>query len=154
MLFRELKDNGNGWFTVFYTGTWKNSWEFMLDAVQNLVIDFGDNLQRVAYNDLDKDDVEILAEVKANRGDLRRCPSLKTERSTLSAAGVSSVMGCPLQVVFINQSAAVGLDCPVKEIFEEHGEHVFDNFMNSVEIRAYCADAARNAAAPKQDFLQ
>ncbi len=152
MLFREFKDNGNGWFSVFYTGTWKSSWEFMLDAVQNLVLDFGNDLQRAAYNDLDKDDVDILAEVKANGGDLRRCPSLRTERSTLSAAGISSVMECPLQVVFVNQSAAVKLDCPVKEIFEKHGEHVFDNYMNSVEIRAYCADAARNAAAPKQDL--
>lgn len=152
MIFRELKDNGNGWITVFYTGTWKNSWNFMLDAVQNLVIDFGENLQRVAYNDLDKDDVDILAEVKLNGGDLRRCPSLKTERSTLSAAGVSSVMGCPFQIVFINQSAAVGLDCPVKEIFDKNGEHVFDNYLNSLEIRAYYADAVRDAVTPKRDL--
>lgn len=152
MVFRDIEYNENGWVTVFYSGTWNNNWEFMVDAVQNLVTDFGDNLQRVAYSALGEKDVEILTEVQSHGGDLRKCPSLQTERSTLLAAGISSIMECPLQVVFVNQSAAIGVDCPVREIFDKRGEHVFDNYLNSIEINAYCAGAVRNAKTPKQDL--
>lgn len=148
MIFREFKAEEDGWVTVFYTGTWKSSWDFMLDAVQNIVNDFGGNLQKVTYSDLavqGAKDTDILAEVKSHGGRLRECGSLKTERGVLSAAGISAVMECPFQLVFFNQSATVRLDSPLKKFFDEHGKHVLDNYLNSVEIKAYCEGAVRNA---------
>lgn len=156
MIFREFKAEENGWVTVFYTGTWKSGWDFMLDAVQNIVEDFGGNLQKIAYSELavqGAEDFDVLAEVRSHGGKLRECESLKTERGVLSAAGISAVMECPFQLVFFNQSATVRLDSPLKKFFDEHGEHVFDNYLNSVEIKAYCEGAVRRSAGtPAQNF--
>ena len=37
----------------------------------------------------------------------------------------------------------LGILDEMKKLFEEHGDHVFDNYMNSIEIKAYCRDAVR-----------
>ncbi|MCH5203924.1 MAG: hypothetical protein J1F03_04195 [Oscillospiraceae bacterium] len=157
MIFREFKAEEDGWVTVFYTGTWRSSWDFILDAVQNIITDFRGNLQKVAYSDLAAQgakDVDILAEVVSHGEKLRECGSLKTERGVLSAAGISAVMECPFQLVFFNQSATVRLDSPLKKFFDEHGEHVFDNYLNSVEIKAYCEGAVRNARNASAEDIQ
>ena len=40
----------------------------------------------------------------------------------------------------------VRLFCPFKQYFEDHGERVFDNYMNSIEIKAYCRATERRTA--------
>lgn len=143
MIFKNLVEE-DGWTTVEYAATWRYGYDFMLDAAQVILADFTDNLQRFArYKIMSGDPNEIVDEVKACGGDLRSCKALEDECGAVAVAGVSGIMECPVQIVFFNQTNTVRLDCPIKGIFEEHGEHVFDNYMNSVEIKAYCADTER-----------
>ena len=144
MIFRNLTED-NGWTIVEYSATWRYGYDFMLDAAQIIIeTDFKENLQRVATSEvIGAPDVEVLEEVKAQGNILRNCDSVKEEHGTLTVSGMSGIMKCPVQFVFYNQTNVVRLFCPIKKMFEEHGEHVFDNYMNSVEIKAYCKDTER-----------
>lgn len=143
MIFKEF-DNDGDWVCVKYAATWRYGYDFMLDAAQAILDDFKDNVQRVAkYGSIGAKPQELLESVRACGGVLGKCGELAEECSSIAVAGISGIMECPIQIVFYNQTNAVRLDCPVKKIFDEHGERVFDNYMNSVEIKAYCADTER-----------
>lgn len=146
MVFKEIDKEGD-WICVEYAATWRYGYDFMLDAAKAILADFGENLQRFAkYRVTNENPTEIVENVKKCK-DLRSCEALKEECGAIAVAGVSGIMECPVQIVFFNQTNVVRLDCPLKSYFEEHGEHVFDNYMNSVEIRAYCADTERRTLA-------
>ena len=144
MIFRGIKED-NGWMVVDYSATWKYGYEFILDACQIIIdTDFQEKLQRVAItHGPGTEPIECLESVRKSEFDVRKCNITNKESSALMVAGISRIMECPVQVMFFNQTNAVKLFCPVKKIFEEHGDHVFDNYMNSVEIKAYCRDAVR-----------
>ncbi len=144
MLFRGIKEV-NGWTAVEYSATWQYSYEFMLDAAQVIIdTDFRDKLQRVAISKVaGGKELEKLDEVKACSNLLRDCPDVKEENGILTISGISQIMECPIQLVLFNQTNIVRLFCPFKKYFDEHGEHVFDNYINSIEIKAYCRDAER-----------
>lgn len=143
MVFKNFDSDGD-WVSVGYEATWKYGYDFMLDAVQTLLADFGGGLQRFAkYEMIGAKPVEIVDEVKSCGGKLRECKELYEECGAIAVAGVSGVMECPIQIMLYNQTNVVRLDCPIKALFDEHGEHVFDHYMDSVEIKAYCADTER-----------
>lgn len=146
MLFREFNKEGD-WVCVEYAATWRYGYDFMLDAAQVILDDFKDGVQRFAkYESMSEKPLEILEDVKkCDR--LRSCKALEEECGAIAIAGQSGIMECPVQLVFFNQTNVVRLDCPIKKIFDDHGEHVFDNYMNSVEIKAYCADTERRTIA-------
>ena len=146
----------NGWLTIDYAATWRYGYDFMLDAAQMILADFGEDLQRVAKADTaGVPFVEIIDKVNACGGKLRECMELKEECGVLAVAGISRVMECPMQIVFYNQTNAVRLDipiaqipenAPVRKIFDERKDgyqRTFDCFMDSIEIKAYCADTER-----------
>lgn len=143
MIFKKIDKDGD-WVRVEYAATWRYGYDFMLDAAQAVINDFGNEVQRVArYGGLSEKPLEIADKVKACGGKLRNCGELDEECGTIAVAGISRIMECPVQLLFFNQTNVVRLDCPIKRIFEEHGERVFDNYMNSIEINAYCADIER-----------
>lgn len=147
MVFKEF-DNEGDWVHVEYEATWKYGYDFMLDAAQTLLADFGNDLQRFAKFAMGVvKPTEIVDEVKACGGKLRECKALEEECGVIAVAGISGVMECPIQITFFNQTNMVRLACPIKAIFEEHGEHVFDHYMDSVEIKAYCSDTERRTLA-------
>lgn len=147
MIFKNF-DNEGDWVHVEYAATWRYGYDFMLDAAQTLLADFGNDLQRFAKFEIaGAKSTEIVDEVKACGGKLRECKELSEECGAIAVAGISGVMECPIQIMFYNQTNVVRLDCPIKTLFEEHGEHVFDHYMSSVEIKAYCADTERRTLA-------
>ena len=159
MTFKHSKSE-NGWLSIDYAATWRYGYDFMLDAAQVILADFGEDLQRVAKAETaGVPFVEAADEVRACGGDLRECTALNVECGVLAVAGISRVMECPMQIVFYNQTNAVRLDIPIaqipentsaRKIFNERKdryEHVFDCFMDSIEIKAYCADAERRTIA-------
>lgn len=144
MIFRELHEN-NGWMFADYTATWNYGYDFMLDVAQTLIDDdFQEKLQRLAVGRIaGAGQTELLDQVlKADRI-LRNCPSVVNENGVLIVSGISRIMECPLQIMLYNQTNAVRLCTPIKAVFEKHGEHVFDNYMNSMEIKAYCRETER-----------
>ena len=150
MIFKEIDTEGD-WVCVEYAATWRYGYDFMLAAAQAILADFGADFQRFArYQITGCAPDEIVEEVKACGGDLRSCKSLEEECGAIAVAGVSGIMECPVQIVIFHQTNTVRLDCPLKSYFKEHGEHVFDNYMNSVEIKAYCADTERRTLARKR----
>lgn len=155
MKFKAFKED-DGWVTIEYAATWRYGYDFMLDAAQALLADFGNDVQRLARSMSPGCSLtEHADELAAHGGKIRECPAFREECGAVAIAGISRVMECPLQVFFYNQTNAVGLDIPIKRFpedhpvrkaFEEHEdgfEHIFDHYMDSVEIKAYCADTER-----------
>lgn len=151
MIFKSLHEN-NGWILVEYSATWKYGYDFMLDAAQCIMdMDFKEGLQRVATADIaGAKDIERIEEVLKARNILRNCDSLRKEWGVLTVSGISTIMECPVQFSFFNQTDLVKLFCPIKKYFEDHGEHVFDNYLNSIEIKAYCKDTERRVRDEKR----
>lgn len=144
MIFKGLHED-NGWTIVEYSTTWHYGYDFMLDAAQSIIdTDFQNDLQRVATADAaGGNNVEQLEAVKSCGNDLRKCKAMQKESGSLMIAGTSQIMECPVQFVFYNQTNLVRLFSPAWLYFQQNGEHVFDNYMNSIEIKAYCADTER-----------
>ncbi|MCM1168104.1 MAG: hypothetical protein NC299_09455 [Lachnospiraceae bacterium] len=155
MKFKEIKKE-NGWANIVYAATWRYGYDFMLDAAQMVLADFGKDVDRVVRAEIVGGDLhELTAEVKEHGGKLRECPAFESECSALGAAGVSGVMEFPLQVYFYNQTDVVTLHIPVGQFPEDHPirkafdaddggfEHIFDHYMDSIEIKAYCAGTER-----------
>ncbi|UTC75240.1 hypothetical protein E4O03_00475 [Treponema sp. OMZ 792] len=141
---KEIKKDST-WVEVDYMATWKYGYDFILDAVQVLIdMDFKDNTQKAATFFIagasDEDHIEELR--KANLK-VRECPVFQKECGGISIAGSSSFMEVSFQICFFNQTNVIKLFCPVKEYFEKNGDRVFDNYLNSIEIKAYCADTER-----------
>lgn len=152
MTLKAFKEDG-GWIAVEYAATWRYGYDFMLDAAQVLLKDFGDDLQRFAKAGIAGGEfINITDNIGKN---VRECPALRDECGVIAVAGISHVMECPMQIIFYNQTNAVGLDIPISQMPEDHPgrkffderkdqyEHTFDCYMNSVEIKAYCADTER-----------
>lgn len=159
MTLKEFNEE-NGWVSVDYAATWKYGYDFMLDAAQVILADFGDDLQRFAKAEIAGSELsDILEEVGACGGKLRECEALSKECGVIAVAGYSSVMECPIQIIFYNQTNAVGVDIPISQMPESHParkifderkdgyEHTFDCYMNSIEIKAYCSDTRRRTLA-------
>ena len=146
MTYQGMKEM-NDWIMVEYHSTWSYGYDFMLDAAQVIIdTDFKENTQRFAVAEIaGADDQERITELKAENYVIRDCETSKKEHGVLTISGVSDIMETPVQIVFFNQTNIVRLFCPFKKYFEIHGEHVFDKYMDSVEIKAYCIDSVRNA---------
>ncbi|MDE7398423.1 MAG: hypothetical protein K2N06_02740 [Oscillospiraceae bacterium] len=151
MVFKGINEDG-GWITVEYAATWSYGFDFMLDAARVILFDFGADLQRVTIAEIAGGSfTDITEEVMDCKSKLRKCESLGEECGVLAVAGVSGIMECPIQVKFYNQTNTVVLDIPVGQIPDNNpiknelseNAHIFDNYMNSVEIKAYCADTER-----------
>ena len=145
MIFAGKKEE-NGWALIEYTSTWNYGYDFMLDAAQVIIdTDFKEDLQRIAIGRIaGSGQTECLEEVKSSNFILRDCNATKTESGVLIIAGQSKWMKCPFQLMFFNQTRIVRLYSPALAYFQEHGEHVFDNYLNSAEIQAYCRATERN----------
>lgn len=150
MIFKGINED-DGWITVEYSATWGYGFDFMLDASQVILSDFGADLQYVATTEVAGGSfTDITEAVMDCGGKLRRCESL-SECGVLAVAGISGIMECPIQVKFYNQTNTVVLDIPIGQIPGNNpiknelskNAHIFDNYMNSVEIKAYCADTER-----------
>lgn len=146
MTYQGMKEM-NDWIMVEYHSTWSYGYDFMLDAAQVIIdTDFKENTQRFAVAEIaGADDQERITELKAENYVIRDCETSKKEHGVLTISGVSDIMETPVQIIFFNQTNIVRLFCPFKKYFEIHGEHVFDKYMDSVEIKAYCIDSVRNA---------
>lgn len=141
MIFNEIRED-KGWTIVDYNSTWKYGYDFMLDAAQAIIdTDFQDDLQRVAVSSAAQR--ECLDEVRRADNDLRKCPITNQECGTLIISGFSRIMECPVQFMFFNQTNLVRLCSPSRKYFDDNGNDVFNNYLNSVEIRAYCKDTER-----------
>ncbi|MBQ8297259.1 MAG: hypothetical protein IJX77_05690 [Ruminococcus sp.] len=144
MIFQRITED-DGWMIAEYRATWQYGYDFMLDAAQTIIeSDFQEKLQRVAVAEMPGAPYqERMDDVIAAGYKLRNCPAVSSECSALIIAGESKLMETPVQFIFFNQSNIVRICCPSKEYFEKHGNDVFANYMNSVEIKAYCLDAER-----------
>lgn len=148
MLLKQIRED-SGWVHADYMATWKYGYDFMLDAAQALIdTDFEEQLQRVSIAEIaGAPDIECLDDVLRCGRILRNCPKVANETGVLMVAGISSIMECPLQIEFYNQTNVIILCTIGRKLFDEHGENVFTTYMSSMEIKAYCAKAARDAAA-------
>lgn len=137
MILRQLREK-NGWMFADYEATYRYGWNFVLKAAQYIIdADFMDDLQRVATADIAGDkDKEWLEEVRSAGNKLVDCPNVSAEQGVLIVSGLSRIMGCPMQIMFYNQTDHVCLTTPKKEMFAEDND-VFTKYMDSIEINVY-----------------
>ncbi|MBQ9956331.1 MAG: hypothetical protein IJO99_02045 [Ruminococcus sp.] len=143
------EDTEKGWIFIEYRTTWEMNYDFILDASQVVInTDLRENLQQIAVSKAQGVDFEnVLEEARDYKFNLRECPSTKEENGALIIAGRGQLMECPIQLIFFNNTSTVKLCSPERGYFEENGVNVFDNYLNSVEIKAHCLKTERDIKA-------
>lgn len=146
MLFQGIKYE-NGWVVLDYFSTWNYGYDFMLDACQTVCdTDFKDKLQQLCIAKTIKgQQFNCIDDLKKTKGDLRACEPLKSENDLMVVVGYSDIMECLIHICFYKNTNIVKVYSPSLQYFKINGEHVLDNYMNSIEIKAYCMEAERNA---------
>lgn len=146
MIFRSLLNTIGGMQLNFST-TWEYSYDFILDAVQDIIkTDFSGTISRIAVkNEGDKEFVECLTELKDADMDVRDSAILSYRHDELVLEGESRIMRCTLEFHFFCDTNVVELTCREKGYIRKKGKHSFDIYMDSLEINAYCRDARRRA---------
>jgi hypothetical protein len=131
---------------VFYKATWDYDYSYMLLFFQSLIDeDLGQQLTYAVAGDQDET-YDFLDEATRVKGQLRHCRTLLREKSYISVAGYSQAMDCDVRLTLWTGTNHVQLEVQQKpELFQEHGSHVFDVYMNSYEIMAYMEAASQDA---------
>lgn len=134
-----------------YESTWDMTQEIVFDATQVIIdIDLKDTLQRYLTVSKDtKESKDCLEELKDNNYDVHSCKFAKKETDVVVIAGKSTIMEVPIQVAFYVGSRQVRLFVSDVNYFETNGRHVFDNYMSSIEINAYCKHTERKVLSEK-----
>jgi len=147
MLQKRVLEQGK-WTLVDYQTTWKYGYDFMLDALQVILDNDITKPESFSVNETLKGAAkECLADLKNHTDDVRKCESLQEDQEVMVLGGFSEEMGTPVQFIFYKGTDAVRVCFPVKEYIEKNGVHIFDHYMNELEIRAYCKDAVRRSKA-------
>ena len=146
MILRRLYET-NGWKYAEYQTTWPYGWDFMLDAVQEIIdIDLleSDAEVRFAVREVAGAPMqEITDEVEEAEYDLRDCETLQSEWGVLMITGVSPILkNIQIQVELYNQTGMFRIGTTSAEIFDE-SENALTTYICSMEIKAYCADTER-----------
>lgn len=139
----------NHWIFARYKATWKYGWDFILDAAQSVIDDdFKADTERAAIGTIGAGgETECIEDVRRAGNALRSCGKLKKEQGVLIIAGQSRIMGCPLQLMFYNQTDVIRMCVPslYKDIFRKGGKNAFTEYLCAMEIKAYRAAAVREA---------
>ena len=145
MIFSRMIDE-NGWKLAEYETTYTYDNEFVLDAFQYLADhDLKDSIQMLRAADHEGNRTDLLPEAKKNGFRFRMCPSLDENYEVLSLAGISGNSGVPMQFMFYPGCDMMRIYCPDVQYIMENGDHVFDRYVNDLEIRACCMQAERKA---------
>ena len=134
-----------------YESTWDMSQEIVFDATQVIIdIDLKDTIQRyMTVIKETKESVDRLAEIKEHEYNLLSCDFIKDGTDVVVVAGKSTIMEVPIQVAFYVGTRQVRLFVSDINYFEKNGRHVFDNYMCSIEINAYCKHTERKVLSEK-----
>jgi hypothetical protein len=145
MLFQGINKSEN-WVCVNYTTTWKYDYDLALFMAQHIINeDLCEYFQYAATAEERGGDLtECTEQLKAARLSLRDCESTAAMKGTLAVAGLSRIMSCPLQFIFYADTNHMQVMSPAAEYFEKNGDHILDNYLNSVEIMAYCRRTERD----------
>ena len=140
MILKNVERNDN--FVIFeYIATWQYGFDFMLDVTQLIInSDFKHNVTRFAYAPLGTDLKDRLLDLKTFQYNVKRC--FREESNTIAIAGNSSIMELPLQIMLFNNTDIVKLYIP-KSYDHDIDDHMFDKYMDSMEIKAYCISYKR-----------
>lgn len=135
----------NGWIYVEYRTTWEADYDFILDAAQIVInTDFRENLQLIAASKAEGIEYKnVMQELAGCKYQLRNCPETYERNGSILIAGESQLMMCPIQLVFYTDTSMVRLCSPDVDYFKKNGMDVFDNYINSVEIKAHCLKTER-----------
>lgn len=126
-----------------YESTWELSQEIVFDAAQVILdTDFEDKVQRiVSVNAETNENKDHLEEFIQHNRNLLECNFGPFD--SLVIAGRSSIMEVPVQFAFYVGESQIRVFVFDPEFVDKYGEKVFDNYMSSIEINAYCRNTER-----------
>ena len=126
-----------------YKTTWNLSREIVFDAAQVILdTDFEENVQRIiTVNTSANENKDYLEEFKNNNRNLLGCEIGQFD--SLVVAGKSSIMEVPVQFAFYVGESHIRVFVFDPEFLDKYGKDVFDNYMSSIEINAYCRNTER-----------
>lgn len=132
------------WGQYEYRMTWPYDWDFVLEATQSLLDSDMEQVQQLQVGVLGREEIDIVHEL-APAGRRIHNTSAAKERGFLSISGISRAMGCPMKVVFVNQTAGLRVFAHLPSIPEEarSNPQVFTTYVSSLEIKTYMALARR-----------
>lgn len=148
MIFQGVNKNEN-WVSFDYTTTWKYDYDLALFMAQHIINeDLCEYFQFAGTaEERGGDQTECTEQLKAASLSLRDCAETAKWNGVLAIAGVSRILRCPLQFLFYTDTNYLQVMSPAADYFEKQGEHILDNYLNSVEIMAYCRRTERDTEA-------
>ena len=146
MLFQKFdntQENGQCGVRIEYAATWPYDAAFVLAAAQAILdSDLKDpkNVRRITADGREITFLTREAELSLSAVlDGQACRQL-------SLTGISRVMEVPVTFSFQAGTDRVILESDAAKYFAKYGGHVFDRYMDSIEITACCAIAVARAA--------
>ncbi len=143
MIFVEAMRLDTG-ITVTYKAAYTYSYAFVLDCVDLLVRrDFQENIQRLAIADIGEREVGYLEELKKADHNVFATKKVNEAHDVCIIAGMSKTLRLPLQITFYQNTDKVTVSTQFTKLFDEHGDHILDLYMDRLEIMAYVQNAKR-----------
>lgn len=135
--------------SIYYKATWDYDFGYMLLFFQQLINeDLKDDLTYAVTGNYDQT-TDFLEELLRTGKQLRRCTTLRMEKNYISIAGFSTSMDCDVRLTLWNGTNHVQLEVLNKaDLFEQHGVHIFDVYVDSFEILGYM-EAVRQSSLTK-----
>lgn len=132
------------WGHYDYRTTWPYGWDFILEATQFLVDTDIEQVQQLQVGVLGREEIDILHEL-APAGRQVHNTSAAKEQGFLSVSGINRTMGCPMKILFVNQTAGLRVFAHRPAIPEEarSNPQVFTTYVSSLEIKAYMSLARK-----------
>lgn len=129
---------------ITYAATWRYDSGFVLSAAQAILDSDMKDPRDVKHLICDGEEVTFLAReaglMLSNLPQIQNC-------QTLTLSGISRIMEVPVTFTFRAGSETVLLESPAARYFAKYGGHVFDRYLDGIEITAWCAVALKRAAA-------
>lgn len=145
MRLKEVVKSDNGvWASYHFYGTWRSTWDFILETAQLILYTEFDPTHLVEVGLRGEENRRITEELARVNGDLRRSVAA-TEHDILVVAGDSKSMGFPVRFTFFNNTDRIILDAKLESLREQDRENpeVFTQYLSSLEISGYAAMARK-----------
>ncbi len=126
--------------TLYYELTWPVSWELIIAFLDVMIeTDFSkDGVEEVRVGkSMGAKGKNVTKELKKADYHIKGTSFAKEEASYISLQGNSKIMNVNMRITFWNQLGRCLLELAFDEAIEEHGEHYYDKYVDSVEIRGY-----------------
>ena len=144
----QLKGVENVFTTLYYELTWAVGWEQIISFIDAIIkSDFSNGeIQSAAIGrTAGANSVDVTKELKEKENKVKETSFSKEESAYIIIAGYSSIMEISMRITIWNQLNRFMLQIMGDTKTEKYGEHCYDKYVDSIEIRGHIDFAVTKA---------